>query len=88
MSNYEQKNGTGTIWKNDKYTVGGNQPYAKGTIKDLNGNNFEVALWIPKSDKAKGFNFTMQEPYKKNAEPDTAKVSNPLLEEDDNDLPW
>lgn len=62
---YEQKNGTGTVWKNDKYTVGGNQPYAKGTVKDLNGNDLDIALWIPKSDKIKGFNVTIQEPYVK-----------------------
>jgi len=63
MAEFEQKNGTGTIWKNDKYQQGGTQPYAKGKIKDLNGKEFEVALWIPKSEKVKGFNFTMQEPY-------------------------
>ena len=64
MDNYEQKNGTGVVWKNDKYTKGGNQPYAKGIIKGLNGEELDVALWIPKSEKIKGFNLTMkpQEP--------------------------
>ena len=65
MSSYEQKNGTGTVWKNDKYEVGGNQPYAKGTVIDLDGNKVDIALWIPRSDKVKGFNLTMQPPYKK-----------------------
>ncbi len=51
MDNYEQKNGTGVVWKNDKYTKGGNHPYAKGIIKGLNGEDFDVALWIPKSEK-------------------------------------
>ena len=60
MDNYEQKNGTGVVWKNDKYTKGGNQPYAKGIIKGLNGEDLDVALWIPKSDKIKGFNLTMK----------------------------
>ena len=60
MDNYEQKNGTGVVWKNDKYTKGGNQPYAKGIIKGLNGEELDVALWIPKSDKIKGFNLTMK----------------------------
>ena len=68
MSNYKQKAGTGTLWKNEKYVPGGNQPYAKGVVKDLNGNDVDVALWIPKSDKIKGFNITMQEPYKKKEE--------------------
>ena len=60
MDNYEQKNGTGVVWKNDKYTKGGNQPYAKGIIKGLNGEDLDVALWIPKSEKIKGFNLTMK----------------------------
>ena len=60
MSKYEDKNGTGVIWKNEKYTKDGNQPYAKGTIKDLNGNDIDVALWVPKSDKIKGFNITIK----------------------------
>ena len=60
MSNYEQKNGTGVVWKNDKYTKGGNQPYAKGIIKGLSGEELDVVLWIPKSDKIKGFNLTMK----------------------------
>lgn len=57
---YEQKNGTGVIWKNDKYTKGGNQPYAKGTIKNLDGSDVDITLWMPKSDKIKGFNITIQ----------------------------
>ena len=60
MDNYEQKNGTGVVWKNDKYTKGGNHPYAKGIIKGLNGEELDVALWIPKSEKIKGFNLTMK----------------------------
>jgi hypothetical protein len=67
MDNYEQKNGTGVVWKNDKYTKGGNHPYAKGIIKGLNGEDLDVALWIPKSDKIKGFNLTMK-PYEKTYE--------------------
>lgn len=62
---YEQKNGEITIWKNDKYETGGNQPYARGTGKDLQGNDIDVALWIPKSDKVKGFNMTIKPAYKK-----------------------
>ena len=62
---YEPKNGQVTLWKNDKYTTGGNQPYAKGKGLDLNGNEFEYTLWIPKSDKIKGFNMSISEPYVK-----------------------
>jgi hypothetical protein len=62
---YEPKNGELTVWKNDKYVTGGNQPYAKGTGFDLNGVEIDVALWMPKSDKVKGFNLTIKPAYKK-----------------------
>mgnify|MGYP000946350996 CR=1 FL=1 len=81
MDNYEQKNGTGVVWKNDKYTKGGNQPYAKGIIKGLNGEELDVALWIPKSDKIKGFNLTMKL-YEKRPMPETS------LDPQDDDLPF
>ena len=81
MSDYEQKNGTGVVWKNDKYTKGGNQPYAKGIIKGLNGEELDVALWIPKSEKIKGFNLTMKL-YEKRPMPETS------LDPQDDDLPF
>jgi len=81
MDNYEQKNGTGVVWKHDKYTKGGNQPYAKGIIKGLNGEELDVALWIPKSDKIKGFNLTMKL-YEKRPMPETS------LDPQDDDLPF
>jgi 4-hydroxythreonine-4-phosphate dehydrogenase len=51
------------VWKNEKYTQGGNQPYAKGKGKDLNGAEVEVTLWIPKSDKIKGFNASLKKDF-------------------------
>ncbi len=76
---YEAKNGEITVWKNEKYVQGGNQPYAKGTGKDLNGVEIDVALWIPKSEKIKGFNMTLKPAYKKegqSAPVQTAPVDN------------
>lgn len=67
MSEYKQKPGTGTAFKNDKYVKGGTQPYARGKVLDLEGNEMEIALWIPKSEKVNGFNVTLKEPYKKNS---------------------
>ncbi len=81
MDNYEQKNGTGVVWKNDKYTKGGNQPYAMGIIKGLNGEELDVAIWIPKSERIKGFNLTMK-PYEKRPMPETS------LDPQDDDLPF
>ena len=82
MDNYEQKNGTGVVWKNDKYTKGGNHPYAKGIIKGLNGEDLDVVLWIPKSEKIKGFNLTMK-PYEKPQEEYTTSAPT-----EESDLPF
>lgn len=62
MSDYKPKPGELTVWKNDKYEVGGRQPYARGKGIDLNGTPVEVTLWIPKSDKIsdKAFNVTIR----------------------------
>ena len=62
MSEHKPKLGDITLWKNEKYEVGGNQPYARGKGVDLNGTNIEVTLWIPKSDKMadRAFNLTMK----------------------------
>lgn len=85
MSEYKQKNGTGTVWKNEKYENGGNQPYAKGTVLDLGGNEMDIALWIPKSEKIKGFNVTLQEKWnKKIADVSPSKGIN----SDTDDLPF
>lgn len=74
MSDYEQKNGTGVLWKNEKYVKDGNYPYAKGIIKGLDGEQLDVALWIPKSDKIKGFNLTMK-PFEKKVNNNAANNS-------------
>jgi len=82
---YEPKNGNFTVWKNEKFTPGGNQPYARGKGKDHNGNEVEVTLWIPKSDKIKGFNLTIGEPYRKDEQQPTQHEPAPPVE---GDLPW
>ena len=62
MSEHKPKPGYYTVWKNDKYEVGGNQPYASGKGIDLNGNPVEVAVWVPKLDKIsdRAFNITIR----------------------------
>ena len=74
---YEQKNGQITVWKNEKFVQGGTQPYAKGTGKDLQGNDIDVALWIPKSERVKGFNLTITTPYKGSDAPQNTHTSEP-----------
>lgn len=84
MNNYENKPGTGTIWKNEKYVKDGNYPYAKGIIKGLDGEQLDVALWIPKSEKIKGFNVTMK-PYEAREKKDEGYATAPA---DESDLPF
>lgn len=81
MSDYEQKNGTGVLWKNDKYEKGGKYPYANGIIKGLTGEDLDVALWIPKSEKIKGFNVTMK-PYEAREKKDEGYATTPPEAED------
>lgn len=81
MNNYENKPGTGTIWKNDKYEKGGKYPYANGIIKGLTGEDLDVALWIPKSEKIKGFNVTMK-PYEAREKKDEGYTTTPPEAED------
>jgi len=83
---YEPKDGQITVWKNDKYVKDGNQPYAKGKGKDHKGNEIEVTLWIPKSDKIKGFNLTITEPFKPTHEA-VPKIEDVQVEPDP-DLPF
>ena len=85
MNNYENKPGTGTIWKNDKYEKGGRYPYANGIIKGLNGEDMDVALLVPKSEKIKGFNLTMK-PYEKPQEPKGEYTTGAPA--DESDLPF
>ena len=80
--NYEHKPGQGTLWKNEKYIKGGNQPYAKGKVIDPSGNEWDAALWIPKSDKVKGFNITLSEKWKPKEKPQIeAKIEEPPMGE-------
>jgi hypothetical protein len=91
MSNYEPKPGQVTVWKNEKYTSGGNQPYAKGKGLDLNGKECDFTLWIPKSDKIKGFNLTITEPYQKpvsESKPVSSDSDNTGAQPEPDDLPF
>ena len=60
---YEIEAGKGKAFKNEKYVAGGTQPYARGKFKTPDGVEYEIALWIPKSNNVKGFNLTVKEPY-------------------------
>lgn len=64
MSNYEHKDGSGSLWVNDKKTAE-NQPDYRGSGK-LNGKDFEISAWKKVTQNGKTFlSLALSEPYKK-----------------------
>lgn len=59
---YELKNGSGSIFKNNKEKD--SQPDYKGNIKTPEGKEYEIALWLKEGQKVKYFSVKIQEPYK------------------------
>ena len=90
MSNYEQKAGTGAIFKNNKKEKETHPDY-NGKILDPNGKEWELSLWVKKSAAGNSyFSVSVKEPWKKDvvdARVET-KTGNALLDEDDSDLPF
>lgn len=64
---YELKPGNGTLFKDKNFTQGGKYPYCSGRIMTPDGHEWDAALWIPKTEKVKGFNISIKEhqEYKK-----------------------
>jgi hypothetical protein len=82
MSDYQQKPGSGVIFKNEK--AEGQQPLYKGKGLDLEGNEIEIALWVKESKGGnKYFSFRIQYPKPK----DQPKAA-PQPKQDDDDLPF
>jgi uncharacterized protein (DUF736 family) len=80
---YELKNGSGTIFKNDKK---GNEkaPEYRGEIKTPSGETFEISLWVKDGQKGKFFSVSVKEPYKKSSViPEPPDTILPLSENDD-----
>ena len=67
--------------------IGVVEPYVVITHQ---GNEIEVTLWIPKSEKIKGFNLTMSKPYQKPTEAaqPAQEVPQSISEEPGNSLPF
>lgn len=87
MSNkkkFEHNAGYGTAFKNENFTSGSNQPYAKGTVKDPDGKEWDIALWIPKNENIKGFSVSLQEVW---VNPNENSQSNRVPDNND-DLPF
>jgi len=82
MSDYELKPGQGTIFKvvekkSDK------APDYKGLMRDPNGKEWEVSLWIREGKKGKFFSVGIKEPWVKDA-----KKTEITTKEIDDDLPF
>jgi len=85
---YELKNGSGTIFKNDKK---GNEkaPDYRGELKTPSGEHLEVSLWVKEGQKGKYFSVSVKEPYKKaEAAPQPQPFNAPIPEEDGDGLPF
>ena len=61
--NYEIKNNSGSIFRNESAT--GNQPTYRGKVK-VNDKEMEISLWVKESAKGvKYFSASFQEPFVK-----------------------
>jgi len=58
---YEQRNGTGSIFKNT-YKTDQKHPDYRGIYKDDQGKEWSVALWVKEGAKGKFFSMAMSEP--------------------------
>ena len=80
-NNYETKNNSGSIFKNESAT--GNQPTYRGKVK-VNNVEMDVSLWVKESAKGtKYFSASFQEPFTK---PTTTEPKVNIV--DDSGLPF
>ena len=84
MSNYEQKPGTGAIFKNAKKEKDTHPDYT-GQILAPDGKTWQIALWVKKSQKGTSyFSAGVSEPYDPGSKPEPSKQA----EEEISDLPF
>ena len=79
---FEQKDGQGSLFKNDRKEPGSKQPDYRGDC-NINGEIMEIAAWIKQSSNGKNFmslSFKPKEDYKPKAEK--------KVDEFDEDLPF
>ena len=91
MSDYQQKNNTGTLFKND-YKKADNHPDYKGKCM-VNGKEMEFAAWLKDGQKGKYMSFSFSEPFVPKAQegfdPNTGTGSDPMPGDDLNaDIPF
>lgn len=69
MSNYEQKNGQGIIFKNDRKSAD-NQPDYTGNFTGLDGKKYNAALWVKEGKNGKKFFSFSQSEFKEKSSKD------------------
>ncbi len=52
---YEQRPGSGSLFRNEYKEQGDNKPDYKGTIADLDGKQFNLAGWVKETKTGKKF---------------------------------
>jgi len=81
--NYEIKNNSGSIFRNESAT--GNQPTYRGKVK-VNDKEMEISLWVKESAKGtKYFSASFQEPFVK---PTSTEPNVKINNINENDLPF
>jgi len=81
-NNYETKNNSGSIFRNENAT--GNQPTYRGKVK-VNNVEMDISLWVKESAKGtKYFSASFQEPFVK----PTTTEPNVKINNIENDLPF
>lgn len=81
MADYEQKNGQGSIFKNEKKEKD-TQPDYIGKITTPTGEKWDVSLWLKKPEGKKPyFSVAIKEPYVKPESQQTGFPDEPDIEE-------
>ena len=82
-NNYEIKNNSGSIFRNENAT--GNQPTYRGKVK-VNNIDMDISLWVKESAKGtKYFSASFNEPFVKPTTTEPNVKINNIIE---NDLPF
>lgn len=71
---FEQKNGTVSIFKNDK-KMSDKAPEYSGKLVTPNGETFDISLWVKESNGKKFFSGTIKPPYVKQQQPSSNPYS-------------
>ena len=85
MSNFEQKDQSGILFKNEKKTTD-NQPDYQGTCM-VNGASMDMSAWLKTGKSGKKFmSFSFKPPYKKDASRERPERQAP--QDVDEDIPF